>query len=911
MNENGELTCSDPNGGYIEEMKARQLVISVSSFFRSSVISYFTISFEPYGLGKKIVTDNIYKSSNTGDAKYTALTGTITCPIYDYIAVSPKVSMQIDGYETDENDNICAIYKSGILDLHFSESLVGDKIIPDTTNAQQKLDEKISSMISEELNALVVSSQQIANSAVTNGKIASGAVSADKISNSAVTSLKIAENAVINSRIADGSISAGKIADSAVETSKIKGYAVTDAKLASEAVTTAKIKDKAILSGKIADGQVKTINIADEAVTEEKLGNAAVTEGKIKNAAVTVNKIASNAVTTSKINDGAVLRNKLGDGQVSTAKLENGAVTEDKLSSGAVTTAKIGTAQVTEAKLSTEVQEKLNSIPDLSELDIGSLNDGEFAVHYPLQGKKLSIIGDSISTFEGYVPSGYSHFYPQQNNDITSVNQTWWKQLANETKLTILKNCSWSGSFVTNDPNNPISTAKCASTDARINDLADGNTTPDIVICQIGVNDFRYNSEDSDSRLIPLGSYDGTTVLPAEANISTFSEAYGLMLKKVMSTYPNAKVYCCTLLEAGSVSFDSNDSGEKIFPCVRGEDGASLASFNDRIRTLAKNMGAKLIDLHDCGINYWNLTTYTHDKVHPNADGAKLLKDKIKSELLSGTITLADVSDNEVIPSNYVTTDTAQTVSGTKTFTGNNGNLSIENGEISGSPLSKASHIQPSQVSVHELEGSNASDLKTHHTKLDGKNGFVHQISDLSTGNDFSGSMVTSVNNGSPETKIVLKKGSNQSCEYKLPGFSAGASKTLVTVDEIPTALSDLTDDLGSSPTHTHSQYLTSYNEFVVTYTQINGAWTADKTYSEMLAAYNAGKTLMAKAVLNQQGLTAHLEMRLNLYIENSAFGFSTYTVDIFTGVMTVIDIAHSSVDGVGMIMTTFNGTIN
>ena len=42
------------------------------------------------------------------------------------------------------------------------------------------------------------------------------------------------------------------------------------------------------------------------------------------------------------------------------------------------------------------------------------------------QTKKVSILGDSYSTYKGIIPSNYSTFYPDANNDVTSVDQTWW-----------------------------------------------------------------------------------------------------------------------------------------------------------------------------------------------------------------------------------------------------------------------------------------------------------------------------------------------------------------------------------------------------------------------------------------------------------------------------------------------------
>ena len=57
MTDDGNLSCEDANGGYIEELRARQLVFTVNSLFQSDIISYFTISFEPKGFGKKITCE--------------------------------------------------------------------------------------------------------------------------------------------------------------------------------------------------------------------------------------------------------------------------------------------------------------------------------------------------------------------------------------------------------------------------------------------------------------------------------------------------------------------------------------------------------------------------------------------------------------------------------------------------------------------------------------------------------------------------------------------------------------------------------------------------------------------------------------------------------------------------------------
>ena len=61
------------------------------------------------------------------------------------------------------------------------------------------------------------------------------------------------------------------------------------------------------------------------------------------------------------------------------------------------------------------------------------------------KGMKLSILGDSISTFDGWIPEGNSAFYPQ-NGTVKEVSQTWWKLVLDELGLELYTNGSSSGS---------------------------------------------------------------------------------------------------------------------------------------------------------------------------------------------------------------------------------------------------------------------------------------------------------------------------------------------------------------------------------------------------------------------------------------------------------------------------------
>lgn len=67
--------------------------------------------------------------------------------------------------------------------------------------------------------------------------------------------------------------------------------------------------------------------------------------------------------------------------------------------------------------------------------------------------KNIFIMGDSYSTYEGYIPEGYHAYYGDEIERvpvICGVDKTWWRMLAREQGLNIVRNDSYSGSTVCN-----------------------------------------------------------------------------------------------------------------------------------------------------------------------------------------------------------------------------------------------------------------------------------------------------------------------------------------------------------------------------------------------------------------------------------------------------------------------------
>ena len=231
-------------------------------------------------------------------------------------------------------------------------------------------------------------------------------------------------------------------------------------------------------------------------------------------------------------------------------------------------------------------------------------------------GKTVSILGDSISTFQGWIPEGYACFYPDPDNDIKDVSQTWWMQVIQNTGMRLLVNGSLSASTVCGDSRAENSGAGCSSN--RIVDLM-GNTgtVPDVILVYMGINDFFHS--------IDLGSFSGAAAHRNDHYIWDFTEGYELMLQKLQAVYPTSRIYCMTLLESNSWEGTRENA-----------NGNTVEDYNSRIRQIAAAHGVSVIDLRNCGIAGNELGWHTSDGVHPNRAGAAKIAAYVTNALLMG-----------------------------------------------------------------------------------------------------------------------------------------------------------------------------------------------------------------------------------------------------------------------------------
>jgi len=173
------------------------------------------------------------------------------------------------------------------------------------------------------------------------------------------------------------------------------------------------------------------------------------------------------------------------------------------------------------------------------------------------EGKKISVMGDSISTYSGTMPSGtgitYADFQPNAGGvtEEDGVDAMWWKRLATITGGTIDTNGSSSGSGV-NLPTSVGTYALNMSNKQRIVDMAYGDGAPDIIMIY-AVNDFGqwqagnntlgslYIDGDPEKGLTDYakGNFDYDTLV---LNDGDFTNGWCVMLHRMMSTYPDAKI---------------------------------------------------------------------------------------------------------------------------------------------------------------------------------------------------------------------------------------------------------------------------------------------------------------------------------------------------------------------------------
>jgi hypothetical protein len=153
--------------------------------------------------------------------------------------------------------------------------------------------------------------------------------------------------------------------------------------------------------------------------------------------------------------------------------------------------------------------------------------------------RSISILGDSYSTFKGYVvPDTNAVWYPQkpENNDVQDIRQLWWHQLICEHGYRLCQNNSFSGATICNtgyDKEDYSDRSFCT----RLWYLGD----PDIILMFGGTNDSWAHS--------PIGDYQYGDW--EKSDLYKFRPAIAYLLANLQNRYPGTEIYVIINTELG------------------------------------------------------------------------------------------------------------------------------------------------------------------------------------------------------------------------------------------------------------------------------------------------------------------------------------------------------------------------
>ena len=254
-----------------------------------------------------------------------------------------------------------------------------------------------------------------------------------------------------------------------------------------------------------------------------------------------------------------------------------------------------------------------------------------------MPAKTFSIMGDSISTFEGCVPDGYTLFYNDERLERSGVlrpEDTWWSHAVRALGGTVLADSAWSGSMVEGAgfpaASSPERAAALLGPDGQV---------PDAVLVFIGINDYGWGGAEAQAagrshampRCIDPASVPEQVAgaAPADA-VEHFGAAYRTMLRNIHAAAPEAAVYCITLLPGRTHGVDHPEF------CYRLR-GHHLDEYNAAIRDAAAAEGCRVADVRAFGRDYDSL-----EGTHPTNLGMRQF-----ASMVVRAMQLADEADAE------------------------------------------------------------------------------------------------------------------------------------------------------------------------------------------------------------------------------------------------------------------------
>ena len=250
-----------------------------------------------------------------------------------------------------------------------------------------------------------------------------------------------------------------------------------------------------------------------------------------------------------------------------------------------------------------------------------------------LKGKTVSILGASISTYAGTSNGPAADttnstiknnvkYYPNNTIPEVGLQDTWWMQLVNDFDLRLLVNNSWSGSAIFLERSGTVGAYVDRCLQLHDNTGDNAGETPDIIIIQMGFNDFSYGKSTLGTANI---DYDTLITENGYGTPSTTMEATAIMLDKITKRYPNAEIYMFNHFKRIGQS---------------ASDTSLMEELNASISTVCGKFGVNLVDLY----TVLNAPELIGDgRLHPNRLGMDVITEAVKSSILSNTQYESDI----------------------------------------------------------------------------------------------------------------------------------------------------------------------------------------------------------------------------------------------------------------------------
>ena len=268
------------------------------------------------------------------------------------------------------------------------------------------------------------------------------------------------------------------------------------------------------------------------------------------------------------------------------------------------------------------------------------------------QGKYVSVLGDSISTFRGVSNDGTANsaisnnepFYPDFSGNVYDSSLTYWGKIITELGMRTCVINSWSSSkaygAVVNGQDfgkNMLVRAGELHRDNGTPSNPNDDIAPDVILVYIGINDLSGGTDyDADlAGIISRGATEsemdawfasvleranstGNQVIKG-TTYQNFDQVYALSLNRMKELYPNAEIYCLTYQETNHPSITAD----------------RFNKFNNTIKTLAAYFGATVVDQSIDSITEDNCHAFAGDtkSLHPTVIGHAITAENIMKHM--------------------------------------------------------------------------------------------------------------------------------------------------------------------------------------------------------------------------------------------------------------------------------------